>query len=193
MPGDRGGEHSLTDVVNSQFRGRPDVPKGMKLHPCHRIDRDTSGVMVFAKGQPSRDAMMDLFRNKQVRKVYVAFVHGRVRPREGEIDLPVREGNEQKASLTRYRVREQRTRFAIVDVMPQTGRTSQIRLHFKGIGHPLVGENKFAYRKVLRSSSNAPRCMPPNWRLYIRLRGAEVVISAPLSTDMKNSTKPSNT
>ena len=183
---DRGGEHSLCDVVNSQFRGRPDTPQGMKLHPCHRIDRDTSGIMVFAKGQTSRDTLMDMFRNKAVKKTYVAFVHGRIKLRRGEISSPIREGNELKPSLTRYVVLEQRTRYAIVEIHPETGRTNQIRIHFKEIGHPLVGENKFAFRKDFALKFKRTALHAAGLEFVHPVTGVEVKITAQLSTDMRN-------
>ena len=55
VPADKGNEQSLTEIVNAEYATRPDVPEGLKLHPCHRIDRDTSGVIMFAKGQVARD------------------------------------------------------------------------------------------------------------------------------------------
>lgn len=186
VPSDRGTEKSLCDVVNSQFRGRPDIPEGMKLHPCHRIDRDTSGVMVFAKGQPSRDALMDLFRGKEVHKTYIAFVHGRLKQKQGEINEPIREGAERRPAVTRYSVLEQRTRFAVVEVTPLTGRTNQIRLHFMGLGHPLVGENKFAFRRDFALKFKRTALHASSLVFIHPVTNVEVRIEAPLSTDMRN-------
>ncbi|MEI6438212.1 MAG: pseudouridine synthase [Candidatus Omnitrophota bacterium] len=151
VPADKGNEASLTEIVNAEYAARPDVPEGLKLHPCHRIDRDTSGVILFAKGQVARDHMMNLFRAREVQKKYIAFVHGKLLHSRGEMKSRLKEdiasGDRNSMSVTRYALKQQFRKFAVVEVTPLTGRTNQIRLHFKEVGNPLVGENKFVYRK----------------------------------------------
>jgi 23S rRNA pseudouridine1911/1915/1917 synthase len=151
VPADHGDEPSLTDMVNAEFAARPDHVEGTKLHPCHRIDRETSGVIIFAKGQVARDHLMNLFRAREVKKKYIAFVHGRVLHPRGEMKNRLKEdvasGDKNSVSITRYALKQQFRKFAVVEVIPLTGRTNQIRLHFKEVGNPLVGENKFVFRK----------------------------------------------
>ena len=86
---------------------------------------------------------MDLFRNREISKKYIAFVRGMLAHRRGEINRPV----DGKSAVTRYQVIEERRDFSIVELFPQTGRKNQVRVHFMEIGHPLVGETKFARRK----------------------------------------------
>jgi len=114
-----------------------------RLLPCHRLDRETSGVILFGKGRAPRDAMADLFRRREVRKTYLAFVQGRPARDEGVFTRAL----EGRPARTEYRVRERRGLYSIVEARPVTGRTNQIRLHFKAAGHPLVGETRFAFRK----------------------------------------------
>jgi len=111
--------------------------------PCHRLDRGTSGLIIYAKNKIARDKVVDLFRRRQVKKTYLAFVNGQLLRKEGLIQRAI----EGKPAETFYRVIEQRNNFSIVEVAPHTGRTNQIRIHFKTIGHPLLGEDKYAFRR----------------------------------------------
>lgn len=120
------------------------------LYPCHRLDRETSGLIIYAKGKSIQKKMMDLFKEKKVSKSYIAFVQGRVTGLQGEIKNRI----EGLSAVTRYRVIEQRNNFSIVRVSPVTGRTNQIRIHFKLIGHPLLGEKKFAFRRDFKLKAN---------------------------------------
>ncbi|MFA5336491.1 MAG: RluA family pseudouridine synthase [Candidatus Omnitrophota bacterium] len=128
--------NTLTDQLN---KGRV----GPAVHPCHRIDMDTSGLILYAKGKGTQEALMEDFKQRRVKKSYIAFVNGRIGNREGAIELPI----EGKRAVTKYRLTEQRKDFAVLDVEPVTGRTNQIRIHLKAAGHPLVGERKFAFAK----------------------------------------------
>ena len=113
------------------------------FYPCHRLDRETSGLIIYAKTRSLQEKMMDEFRKRQVHKIYIAFVQGQVHKIQGQINNRI-EGQD---AVTKYEVLEQRSNFAIVEVTPVTGRTNQVRIHFKAIGNPLVGEDKFAFRR----------------------------------------------
>ena len=117
----------------------------LNLYPCHRLDRDTSGLIIYAKSKVVQKKMMEAFKLRRVKKTYIAFVRG----------LPKIEGSIHNridgiSAQTSYKVIEKRKEFAIVEVKPQTGRTNQIRIHFKAIGHPVLGETKFAFRRDFR-------------------------------------------
>jgi 23S rRNA pseudouridine1911/1915/1917 synthase len=105
--------------------------------------------MVFAKGKSIQKALMEEFRQRKVKKTYALFVQGKVLNDSGEIKFPI----EGKMALTRYRVVSRKAKFSIIEAEPLTGRTNQIRIHFKYIGHPVVGDSRFAFRKdfVLKS------------------------------------------
>lgn len=144
-------KQTLVDIVNRQHA----PAQGWKLHPCHRLDRETSGAIIFAKGKGQQQAMMGLFHKKAVIKKYIAFVHGKLPQRQGELRSAIRDldqvkfrrGAVAKPSVTRYKVLEERKSFSIIEVTPVTGRTNQIRIQFAQIGHPLVGERKYARGK----------------------------------------------
>ncbi len=137
-PGKEG--RTLTGILNEDLQDRGLL---YRLHPCHRLDRETSGLIIYAKGKSVQKKMMDEFRYRKVEKTYLAFVQGSLHQGRGEIRSPV--GG--LSALTRYKIIQKRQGFTIVEVKPLTGRTNQIRIHFKGVGHPLVGETKFAFRR----------------------------------------------
>lgn len=115
----------------------------LNLHPCHRLDRQTSGLIIYAKGKSVQKKMMELFKQRRVKKTYLAFVQGWLNSARGEIKNPI-EGLD---ALTCFQVIARHKDFSIVRIIPLTGRTNQIRIHFKQVGHPIVGESKFAFRK----------------------------------------------
>ncbi|MDP3042115.1 MAG: RluA family pseudouridine synthase [Candidatus Omnitrophota bacterium] len=131
---------TLTSILNQDAEGR-----GLKyrLHPCHRLDRETSGLLIYAKGKSIEQKLIGAFRDRLVGKKYIAFVHGKLSRKQGTISSAV----EGKSALTRYKVIQEKSNYSVVEVSPVTGRTNQIRIHFKNIQHPLVGEDKFVFRK----------------------------------------------
>lgn len=167
IPTDNGQEQSLERLVNQIYT----TTDG--LFPAHRLDRDTSGVILFAKGRANQEKLMQLFKEKKVKKLYLAFVHGRVEKPEGTIRIPIKDFFQRKfnrhmpaqSALTHYRVSHYYNDFTVVDVMPITGRTNQIRIHFQKIGHPIVGEDKYAFRKdfVLRFRRTALHAVKLEW------------------------------
>lgn len=125
---------------------------GRRVYPVHRLDRPTSGLLVFALSPEAAEALAAAFRGRDVEKRYLAVVRGWA-PEAGEIDRPLRDkdtGREQPA-LTRYRRlatvelpipvdRYPVARYSLVEVRPATGRRHQIRRHLSGISHPLIGD-----------------------------------------------------
>ena len=115
----------------------------LNMHPCHRLDRETSGLIIYAKTKAIQKKMMDRFKQRQVKKLYIAFVQGQLPQSQGQLNYPI----EGMSALTKYRVIQIKKDFTVVEVEPFTGRTNQIRIHFKQINHPVVGETKFVFRK----------------------------------------------
>lgn len=152
----------------------------------HRLDKETSGVMVLAKTPAAFVELLRQFKEREVQKTYLALTHGIWKSREGEISLPIgrRRDNRQRMgvredgreSVTGYRVikeyrgwafpRELRVDvrgyagFSLVAFMPKTGRTHQIRVHARHVGHPVVGDMDYAGRKRSREDRKwAPRVL----------------------------------
>jgi len=145
-------EKTMLDIVNAQFSH---AENSGRLHPCHRLDRDTSGVILFAKGKKNQQRMMDVFQRRAITKQYIAFVHGKIKNPYGEIKGLISGFDKKKftphaapkLAVTQYKLLENKREFSILEVYPFTGRTNQIRIQFSEIGHPLVGEQKYAFRK----------------------------------------------
>ncbi|MBM3246260.1 MAG: RluA family pseudouridine synthase [Candidatus Omnitrophica bacterium] len=143
IPTPRKESRTLTSVLNADLAQKAIA---YRLHPCHRLDRQTSGLIIYAKGKSSQRMMMDEFRQKRVKKVYLAFVQGALAKNQGEIKTPI----EGQAAVTQYRVIQKRKGFTILEARPLTGRTNQLRIHFKAIGHPILGDTKFALRREFK-------------------------------------------
>jgi len=141
--------NTLTDLLNQELDSRGIV---VNAYPCHRIDRDTSGLVIYAKGKSIQAQMMEQFKKRLVKKAYLAFCHGRVSKDFDTLKgyLYNRNKNRRELMITRFRVIERKKDFTVFEVEPITGRTNQIRIQFKEIGHPLVGESLYAFRKDFR-------------------------------------------
>lgn len=178
IPTPKNETHTLTDLLNRELDSR-----GIEAnaHPCHRIDRQTSGLIVYAKGKKIQQLMMEKFRRHDVKKSYFAFVHGRLNRNSGSIAAPI----EHKRSVTKYKVIEQRRDFCVVEVKPVTGRTNQIRIHFKAIGHPLVGERRFAFAKDYELKFRRSALHSYRVEFVHPLTDKSLVFTSPLPYDME--------
>jgi 23S rRNA pseudouridine1911/1915/1917 synthase len=187
-------ENCLEDMVNEFYREEINGVAGPKLHPCHRLDRETSGVIFFAKGKAHQQLLMDLFHKRMVHKKYISFVHGRVTRPSGTIRIPVKDAfadkfspdSEAKDAATKYKVLEIRTKFTILEAEPITGRTNQLRIHFKAIGHPIVGENKYIFRKDFDLKFKRTALHAAEISFKHPVTGKDVKVEAKLSADMMN-------
>ncbi len=131
---------TLTSILNEDLKNKNIA---YRLHPCHRLDKDTSGLIIFAKGKSTQKKMMELFHKKEVKKTYLAFLKGNLSQEKGIIQNSI----EGLSAITKYKVIAKRKDFVVVEVTPLTGRTNQIRIHFRQIGHPVLGETKYAFRR----------------------------------------------
>lgn len=127
---------------------------GQRIHVVHRLDRDTSGVLLFAKDLETRDRLKEAFAAHDIDRVYVAIVEGAMEPPEGTIRSVLREDpktfmvrsiekGEGKLAITHYRTIARGERYSMLEVTLETGRKNQIRAHLSEAGHPVVGDERY--------------------------------------------------
>ena len=141
-------QHALAILRNQLSRGKNDV----KLWPVHRLDRDTSGVLLFATSKEMREAVMDKWGVSE--KIYLAIVEGCPKEKKGTIDQPLRPDEreyrmhvgkhpEAKRAVTHYVVKQSTTDRSLLEVNIETGRQHQIRAHLAWLGHSIIGDERY--------------------------------------------------
>jgi 23S rRNA pseudouridine1911/1915/1917 synthase len=146
---------TLISILASRYRSE-DPEKDVIPHLCHRLDRETSGVVVCSKSDDIRHKLGKQFEGREINKTYLAIVEGETEADDGVIDLAigrdtstpvqvkmgvVRHGGQH--ALTRWRALERARGFTLVECKPLTGRQHQIRVHLAAIGHPIVGDKLY--------------------------------------------------
>ncbi len=167
-------EQTLVDWALKHYPPIASVGDEPETRPgvVHRLDRETSGVMVMAKNQAAFTFLKSLFKEKEASKTYLALVWGRVREHEGVIDKPISivdgsvkrtvfKGKMSREAITEYKVRgyykTQGEEFTLVQLHPKTGRTHQLRVHMASLGNPLVGDKLYGEKKeALRKKLTGP-------------------------------------
>lgn len=148
---------------------------GAQTFVVHRIDRETSGLVLFAKDAAAHRALCAAFESRAVRKTYLAAVAG-TPPDSGEVTLALRAfgsgrvapASDGKPCATAYRVRERFPSGALLEVEPRTGRRHQIRAHLNALGHPVLGDTLYGKDRPV---GGAPRLMLHAWELCVPLPG----------------------
>jgi len=161
----------------------------------HRLDKDTSGVLVIAKDADTLAHLATQFRNREVEKQYVACVWGRLRSQSGRIAQPigrnpvhrkrmaVRAGG--RAAVTRFRVLQRGAHLTLLRLFPETGRTHQIRVHLASVGHPIVGDAVYGRARVEGRALIARQALHAERIAFRHPRtGGRVDVSAPWPADI---------
>ena len=183
-------KNTLVNIVNAQYSVSQN---DAKLHPCHRLDRDTSGVIIFAKGKRNQQLMREEFQKLAVQKTYIAIIHGTLQKIQGEMRSPIRDLDQQKyhyqgvprLAITRYKVIEIRRGYSVLEVYPITGRTNQIRIQLSEVGHPLLGERKYAFARDYTLKFRRPALHAHRLRWQHPINRKYIEVKSPLPEDMR--------
>lgn len=157
---------------------------GRRVFPVHRLDKEVSGVILFALSAEAHRFLNTAFERRRVHKTYLAVTHGRMETGGGAIARPIREfGSGRmgvddargKPSETRYEVLGRCARFSLVRAFPLTGRRHQIRVHLYSIGHPIAGDARYGdpalqrgHPRLMLTASGIDLSLPSGRRLELR-------------------------
>ena len=189
-------KYSVDDILNK------DQAKGKKLYRLtHRLDKDTSGILILAKTEKAAQKITKLFANKKIYKTYLALVVGCLEQKTGIIDFPIikkklASGKEvmtiaktqhtAQAALTKYHVIEQLgNQLSLLKLEPETGRKHQIRIHLSAMETPILGDGKYGGKKAFMNNLSNKIHLHAE-KIYIEnYFGKPLSISAPLPAHMK--------
>ena len=167
----------------------------------HRLDRDTSGVLLLGKGPEAAKRLAGAFARRQAKKTYWAIVMGNPKPSEGQIDMPLKksgindfeimrpadrkEAGAESAETAYVTISRAAHRAAFMALRPFTGRTHQLRAHMSGIGHPILGDPKYGNEKSNELSGNLKLQLHARRIELDHPAGGKLIVEAPISPEMR--------
>jgi len=188
--------HTLVNAILSYLPNLPDTGDSLRPGIVHRLDKDTSGVMVVAKNSAAQANLLSQFKSHAVVKAYLVLVKGHLTPENGLIEAPIgRDPSNRKRMAVVTEGREARTQYQVIkyidnytllEVRPETGRTHQIRVHLSAIGYPVVGDTTYGVK-----SAHVPRQFIHASRLGFNLpsTGEYKEFTSELPTDLEQGLK----
>lgn len=193
--------HADDTLVNALLARYPElrgVGDDMRPGIVHRLDRDTSGLIIVAKNHHALSALLEQMKHHEVIKRYLALVEGVVKLDKGSIDAPIGRDirHRQQMTITTRESREARTHFRVLErfshhtlllLQLETGRTHQIRVHLKAVGHPVVGDSTYGSGNVLKGVP-LHRQFLHAYQLQFKqpTTGETIALEAPLPQDLQN-------
>jgi len=181
-------EKTVVSFLLSHFPEINKVGDDPKTRPgiVHRLDKDTSGVIIAAKNQPTFLFLKSLFQNRQISKTYLAVVKGWLKEKTGIINKPIgiksgtikhstHSDKMKKEAITSFTVLKKFKKgdreYSLLEVSPKTGRTHQIRVHLSSIGHPIIGDNLYGKKNeeknLLLHASSLQFTSPSGSKIFI--------------------------
>lgn len=192
-------EGTLVNALLHRFGSLSSVGGDLRPGIVHRLDKDTSGVLVVARHDAAHQSLAAQFQSREVEKIYIALVHGEPSPAAGVIQAPITRDPVRRtrmtarlktgrSAITEYRVIERLGAFSLLEVRIGTGRTHQIRVHLSSIGHPIAGDTLYGAPKAIKS-------MPPLGRFFLHAsslrfrspsKGTVLQIQSPLAAELES-------
>lgn len=184
---------TLVNAILFQIKDLSGINGEIRPGIVHRLDKDTSGLVIIAKNDRSHTVLSDMFKNKEVKKTYLAIVKGKVINNIGRIETNIGRDNKDrkkmaviendnigKVAITNYKVIDSNEKYSLLEVNIETGRTHQIRVHMKYIGHPILGDSVYG-----KSDKKNTRQMLHAYKLEFDhpITSKKMILKAPLPKD----------
>lgn len=190
----------LTDWLIEKFPETKNVGDPERPGIVHRLDKETSGVIVIATTQPMFDHLKKQFHDRLVKKSYTALVHGHLADQSGQINKPIGRSRKNgrmaaraksieekdRAATTDYKVIKRFQKYDLVQAQPLTGRTHQIRVHFMSLGHPVVGDRLYRIRGQKKIPELNRPFLHSSELTFNDMAGKEQKASAPLPQELQH-------
>ncbi len=190
-------------VVSWLLKNRPSVKDvgEDKIRPgiVHRLDKETSGLLLIAKNQRSFEYLKNLFQERKIKKTYIALVYGQLKNKKGIIETPLgklgtrqtikvhgKHELKEKNAITEYGVLKEYIGYSLLEVTPKTGRTHQIRVHLKSIGHPVVCDPLYAGKHHICPSELGRLFLHAQKLSFISPAGESLTVEADLPLELDN-------
>ena len=155
-------DHTLVNALLYHTQDLAQSPEGFRPCIVHRIDKDTSGLLMIAKNATARESLEQQLANKTNKRIYWAIVHGNFSEEQGSIDAPIGRNpydrkkmavvENGKKAITHFKVLKQFKGYSLIECQLETGRTHQIRVHLDYIGHAVAGDPLYGPRKTLKGN-----------------------------------------
>ena len=161
-PGNGNYEHTLVNALIGYTDDLSDEGGSERVGIVHRIDKDTSGILLIAKTNKAHKILSDDFKNKRIKRKYISLVHGVINTNKGKINAPIGRSKtdrkkmcitdeNSKVAVTNFTVLERYNKATLLELILETGRTHQIRVHMEYIKHPVVNDPVYGYKKVINN------------------------------------------
>jgi len=197
-------EKTLIDYLFEKFPSLKNVGKFPRYGIVHRLDKETSGILLIAKNDKALEFFQKQFKERKVTKKYLVLVVGNIKENQGRIETligrspknqkkqrvylpfePKAKRKKLREAITEFRVLKRFKNYTLVEAIPKTGRKHQLRVHFSNLGHPIAGDRIYGFKNQ-PSPKNLSRLFLHSHYLKIKLpKGGEIEIKSALPKDLK--------
>jgi 23S rRNA pseudouridine1911/1915/1917 synthase len=183
--------HPVKDEKNTLINYFP------KAKLVHRLDKDTSGLLLLAKNEKTFNWLKSQFKNRKIKKKYLALVIGKLKDKKGIITKTISKSRKRGGSqttapigkrrqaITRYKILKEFPNYALLEVVPETGRTHQIRVHLASIGHPITGDEKYKFKRQAKIENLKRQFLHANYLRFSLSNNKVIELESELPQDLK--------